>query len=43
MRNIASTAAFLASIAIVIVMMLMAPKNFGFDSSHPIVEAGASK
>ncbi|WP_281040204.1 MULTISPECIES: hypothetical protein [unclassified Mesorhizobium] len=37
MRDIASTATLLASIAIVIVLMLMAPKSFGFESSHPIV------
>ncbi|MET2825847.1 hypothetical protein [Mesorhizobium shangrilense] len=43
MRDIARTAAVLASIAMVIVLMLMGPKNFGFDSSHPVVEAGASK
>ncbi|WP_421917323.1 hypothetical protein [Mesorhizobium sp.] len=41
-RDIASTATFLASIAIVIALMLMAPKSLGFDSSHPIVEAGAA-
>lgn len=37
MRDIASTATLLASIAIVIVLVLMAPKSFGFESSHPIV------
>ncbi|WP_281410996.1 hypothetical protein [Mesorhizobium sp. NZP2077] len=37
MRDIASTATFLASIAIVIVLMFMAPKSFGFDTSRPIV------
>jgi hypothetical protein len=42
-RDIAGTATFLASIAIVIALMLMAPKSFGFDSSHPVVEASASK
>ncbi|MCH4554874.1 hypothetical protein ACVILI_004960 [Mesorhizobium sp. USDA 4775] len=38
MRDIASTATFIASIAIVIVLMLMAPKSFGFETSHPIVD-----
>ncbi|WP_263486600.1 hypothetical protein [Mesorhizobium sp. ESP6-5] len=38
MRDVASTAALLASIAIVIVLMLMAPKSFGFEATHPIVE-----
>ncbi|WP_269750924.1 MULTISPECIES: hypothetical protein [Mesorhizobium] len=38
MRDIASTATFLASIAIVIALMLMAPKSFGFEASHPIVD-----
>lgn len=42
-RDIAKTAAVLASIAIAIVLVLMTPKNFGFDSSHPVVEAGAPK
>ncbi|WP_281404925.1 MULTISPECIES: hypothetical protein [unclassified Mesorhizobium] len=37
MRDIAVTATLLASIAVVIVLMLMAPKSFGFESSHPIV------
>ncbi|WP_281041223.1 MULTISPECIES: hypothetical protein [unclassified Mesorhizobium] len=37
MRDIAGTATLLASIAVVIVLMLMAPKSFGFESSHPIV------
>ncbi|WP_281040962.1 MULTISPECIES: hypothetical protein [unclassified Mesorhizobium] len=37
MRDIAATATLLASIAVVIVLMLMAPKSFGFESSHPIV------
>ncbi|WP_272481087.1 hypothetical protein [Mesorhizobium erdmanii] len=37
MRDIAGTATFIASIAIAIVLMLMAPKGFGFDASHPIV------
>ncbi|WP_281406653.1 hypothetical protein [Mesorhizobium sp. B2-3-5] len=37
MRDIVVTATFLASIAIVIVLMLMAPKSFGFETSHPIV------
>jgi hypothetical protein len=36
-RDIASTATFIASIAIVIVLMFMAPKSFGFDTSHRIV------
>lgn len=38
MRDIASTATLLASIAIVIVLMLMAPKSFGFETSHPVVQ-----
>ena len=38
MRDIASTATLLASIAILIVLMLMAPKSFGFETSHPIVQ-----
>ncbi|AGB45612.1 hypothetical protein Mesau_03244 [Mesorhizobium australicum WSM2073] len=38
MRDVASTAALLASIAIVIVLMLTAPKSFGFEASHPIVD-----
>ncbi|WP_281405677.1 hypothetical protein [Mesorhizobium sp. B2-3-4] len=38
MRDIASTATLLASIAVVIVLMLMAPKSFGFEASHPIVD-----
>jgi len=42
-RDIAGTATFLASIAIVIALVLMAPRSFGFDSSHPVVEAGVSK
>ncbi|WP_281041107.1 MULTISPECIES: hypothetical protein [unclassified Mesorhizobium] len=37
MRDVAGTATLLASIAVVIVLMLMAPKSFGFESSHPIV------
>lgn len=37
MRDIAGTVTLLASIAVVIVLMLMAPKSFGFESSHPIV------
>lgn len=37
MRDIASTATFLASIAIVIVLMLMAPKNFGMGNESPLV------
>jgi hypothetical protein len=37
-RDIASTATLLASIAIVIVLILMAPKSFGFETSHPIVD-----
>ncbi|WP_263482021.1 hypothetical protein [Mesorhizobium sp. ES1-1] len=42
MRDIASTATFVASIAIVIALMLMAPKSFGFESSHPIVQGEVS-
>ncbi|WP_263485386.1 hypothetical protein [Mesorhizobium sp. ES1-4] len=37
MRDIAKTATLLASIAIVIVLMLMAPKGIGFEASQPIV------
>jgi hypothetical protein len=37
-RDIARTATFLASIAVVIILMLMAPKSFGFETSHPIVQ-----
>ena len=37
MRDIASTATFLASIAIVIALMLMAPKNFGMGNASPVV------
>jgi hypothetical protein len=36
-RDIAGTATLLASIAIVIALMLMAPKSLGFDTSHPVV------
>ncbi|WP_263491679.1 MULTISPECIES: hypothetical protein [unclassified Mesorhizobium] len=39
MKDIANTATLLASIAIVIVLMLMAPRNFGFEASHPIVDS----
>ncbi|MFA6155745.1 hypothetical protein [Mesorhizobium sp.] len=42
MRDIASTATFVASIAIVIALMLMAPKSFGFESSRPIVQGEIS-
>jgi hypothetical protein len=38
MRDIVGTATFLASIAIVIALMLIAPKSLGFDTSHPVVE-----
>ncbi|WP_280175430.1 hypothetical protein [Mesorhizobium carmichaelinearum] len=38
MKDIAGTATIIASIAIVIVLMLMAPKGFGFETSHPIVD-----
>ncbi|WP_167514649.1 hypothetical protein [Mesorhizobium intechi] len=38
MRDIASTATFIASIAIVIVLMLIVPKSLGFETSHPIVD-----
>jgi len=38
LRDIASTATFIATIAIVIALMLMAPKSFGFETSHPIVD-----
>ncbi|MBE1708891.1 MULTISPECIES: hypothetical protein [Mesorhizobium] len=38
MRDIASTATFIAFIAILIALMLMAPKSFGFETSHPIVD-----
>jgi len=38
LRDIASTATFIATIAIVIVLILMAPKSFGFETSHPIVD-----
>ncbi|WP_263496731.1 hypothetical protein [Mesorhizobium sp. BR115XR7A] len=38
MRDVASTAELLTSIAIVIVLMLTAPKSFGFEASHPIVD-----
>jgi hypothetical protein len=41
-RDIASTATFVASIAIVIALMLMAPKSFGFESSRPIVQGEIS-
>ncbi|WP_281405996.1 MULTISPECIES: hypothetical protein [unclassified Mesorhizobium] len=37
MKDVASTAMIIASIAIVIALMLMAPKSFGFEASHPIV------
>ncbi|WP_281409036.1 hypothetical protein [Mesorhizobium sp. SARCC-RB16n] len=37
MRDIARTATLLASIAIVIVLMLTAPKSVGFEASQPIV------
>ena len=43
MRDIASTATLLASIAIVIVLMLMAPKSFGFETSHPIGQGDPSE
>ncbi|WP_274609158.1 hypothetical protein [Mesorhizobium sp. 113-3-9] len=38
MKDIANTVTFIATIAIVIVLMLMAPKSFGFETSHPIVD-----
>jgi hypothetical protein len=37
-RDIAATATLLASIAIVIALILLAPKSFGFETSHPIVQ-----
>ncbi|MEO5755447.1 MAG: hypothetical protein ABIQ51_01185 [Mesorhizobium sp.] len=42
MRDIASTATFLASIAIVITLMLMAPKSFDLGTSHKIVQGEIS-
>ncbi len=42
MRDIAGTATFLASIAIVVALMLMAPKSFEFGISHPIVQGDIS-
>ncbi|MFD1986565.1 hypothetical protein ACFSOZ_29430 [Mesorhizobium newzealandense] len=42
MRDIASTAMFLASIAIVVALMLMAPNRFGFETSRPVVQADVS-
>ncbi|WP_352584645.1 hypothetical protein [Mesorhizobium sp. M0088] len=38
MRDIATTATLLASIAIVIALILLAPKSFGFENSQPIVQ-----
>ncbi|WP_263489072.1 MULTISPECIES: hypothetical protein [unclassified Mesorhizobium] len=38
MKDIARIATLLVSIAAVIVLMLMAPKSVGFESSHPIVD-----
>ncbi|WP_274533679.1 MULTISPECIES: hypothetical protein [Mesorhizobium] len=38
MRDIATTATLLASIAVVIALVLLAPKSFGFESSNPIVQ-----
>ncbi|SDA89057.1 hypothetical protein [Mesorhizobium qingshengii] len=38
MRDIAGTATLLASIAIVIVVVLLAPKGFGLETTHPIVQ-----
>ncbi|WP_292336860.1 hypothetical protein [Mesorhizobium sp.] len=38
MRDIATTATLLASIAIVIALILLAPKSLGFETSHPIVQ-----
>jgi hypothetical protein len=37
-RDIATTATLLASIAIVIAWILLAPKSVGFETTHPIVQ-----
>lgn len=42
MRDIAGTATFLASIAIVVVLMLMAPKSFQLETAHPVVQGELS-
>jgi hypothetical protein len=41
-RDIATTATFVASIAIVIALMLLTPKGFGLENSSPLVHGEVS-